>query len=76
MQVVSAFGQNLQNLGGEWFFAVRPMRSDPGTFVAWAAQTRQLGEGPLFVDPRLSVYFEFGTTANEAVNKLKRDLAS
>lgn len=58
---------------GEWYFECREAKIIEG-FLAWCAKTPDLGEGPLDVPFELTVYFEFGSTAEEALKKLKRQV--
>jgi len=57
----------------DWYFKVK--LCDDGDWLAWAAQTPELGDGPLDVDFSLVVYFAFGDTEEEALAKVKREVA-
>jgi hypothetical protein len=57
----------------EWRFKVRPTRYGQ-EWLAWCAKTDNLGDGPLSVDFGLDCHFEFGSTAEDALSKLKREV--
>jgi hypothetical protein len=57
----------------EWHFRARLARNG-SEFIAWCARTPELRNGPLEVDLSEEVYFEFGSTAEEAIAKLKREV--
>lgn len=59
---------------GNWYFKVRPVRDDPGNWLAWCARTPNLGNGPLKIDPWEETHFEFGETADAAMAKLKAEV--
>jgi hypothetical protein len=59
---------------GVWFFAARPCRNGLSGFIAWCKRSDLSGEGPMeeFGD----VYFEFGSTADEAIALLAREVGA
>ena len=56
-----------------WCFKVKQMAGSRD-FVAWCAQTPDLGNSPLEVDLSLDVRFAFGATANEALSKVRAEV--
>ena len=58
--------------GREWHFRVRPARG--GGFIAWAAQTPDLGDGPSDVPDGEVVYFLLEETEQEALQRLQDDV--
>jgi hypothetical protein len=57
-----------------WNFKVRPARG--GGFLAWCARADNLGDGPMDIAAHEEVHFEFGTTADEAMAKLRAEVLS
>jgi hypothetical protein len=57
----------------EWRFKARKTRDDR-EWLAWCAKTDDLGDGPLLVDLSLDCHFEFGSTEEDALSKLKREV--
>jgi hypothetical protein len=55
---------------GAWSIATAPGRS---CFMAWAKMGRITGTSPIN-EPGEHVWFEFGSTRQEAADKLRRDL--
>jgi hypothetical protein len=58
---------------GEWFFAARPTRCGD-RYLAWCAKTAELGDGPMAIPASEEVHFEFGWSADEALEKLYKEL--
>ena len=61
---------------GSWYFKVR-QSTDPDEvmgkeFLGWCAQTPELGDSPLEVNE--NVYFDFGSTREEVMTKLYREV--
>lgn len=57
-----------------WHFKARPSRTIKGEFIAWCAKTEELGDGPLDVAFDLEVHFEFGSSEDEALSKLRKEV--
>lgn len=58
---------------GPWHIAVKRCYNRPG-YVAWAAQTPDLGFNPLDCSPQTDVYFDFADTAEEAVEAVRNQV--
>jgi hypothetical protein len=59
---------------GDFYCRVRRARAGRHRYVAWAARTPELGNGPLEVPFAEDCYFEFGDSVEEAMERLSRDL--
>lgn len=60
-----------------WFVKCRPMRAHAGGgFLAWCAQTHELGDSPLSIPNKYEVLYVRGETIDDAVNKLAQMLAN
>ena len=61
-----------------WYFKVRPVHhpSVLGEYIAWCAHTPDLRDGPLEVDLAEEVYSQFGSSAEDALAKLKAEVLS
>lgn len=60
---------------GTWRFAV--VETDlPNQFIAWCAQSDDLGNGPLDIPFDIDVHFEFASSEDEAIRKLKAEVLS
>jgi hypothetical protein len=61
-----------------WHFAVRAVNHPPShherAFIAWCAQTPDLGAGPCDIPMSEEVLFSFGPTAEDAMHKLRERL--
>ena len=56
-----------------WHYKVRHLDATC-KFIAWCARTTELGKGPLDIDLSETVYFAFGSTADDAVRQIAEDL--
>lgn len=73
-----ALGEQIElSRHADWQIAVRIARNtDEKCWIAWAARTGHLGDGPMSVEPQdQAVHFRLGNSAASAVAELMKVIA-